>query len=205
MLEAVNLGCMRGGRRLFKGLNFSVGPGEMIEVWGPNGSGKTSLLRMISGLASASEGEVRWQARNIRSLGEEYSGVIAYLAHQNGIKDELTATENLSTSSALAGHPLNKRETQTILERVGLANQQHLPARVLSAGQRRLVALAGLLCSKASLWLLDEPLASLDYLGIDLAQQLLSNHLSNGGLAIVATHHDIKLSAGKVRVFDFSP
>src|ERR1700730_16718948 len=95
MLEAVNVGCIRGTRRLFNGLNFSANPGELIELRGANGSGKTSLLRILSGLAAPAGGEVRWEGKNIRSLGEEYSGAVAYLAHQNGIKDELTAIENL--------------------------------------------------------------------------------------------------------------
>src|SRR2546429_8085720 len=103
MLEAKHLGCVRGDRRLFKDLNFSIEPGGLIEVHGPNGSGKTSLLRILCGLTSPAEGEVRWQNQDIRSLREEYSTEIAYLAHQNGVKDELSAFENLRISSALHG------------------------------------------------------------------------------------------------------
>src|ERR1700757_5221367 len=106
MLQALNLGCVRGDRRLFKGLNFELPAGELIELRGPNGTGKTSLLRILCGLAAPAEGEVRWQKKNIRTLGEEYYSNIAYLAHQNGVKDELTAIENLRISSALAGNPL---------------------------------------------------------------------------------------------------
>src|ERR1700681_2908978 len=112
MLEAVNLGCTRGDRRLFNDLNFSIKPGELIELRGANGSGKTSLLRILCGLATPAAGEVRWQGENIRSLGEEYFNAVAYLAHQNGVKDELTAIENLRISSAVGGHALNESEAQ---------------------------------------------------------------------------------------------
>src|SRR3979490_2787505 len=121
MLEAIDLGCTRGDRRLFTGLNFSLGRGELIELRGANGSGKTSLLRIICGLATPAEGEVRWQGKNIRSLGEEYSGAVSYLAHQNGGKDELTAIENLRISCGVAGNVLSTANAQEILERVGLS------------------------------------------------------------------------------------
>ena len=121
MLEAINVGCIRGSRRLFKDLNFSVESGGAIEVRGPNGSGKTSLLRILCGLASPAEGEVRWQGKTIRSLGEEYFGAIAYLAHQNGVKDELSAIENLRISCAVAGNSLSKSAAQAILDRCSSA------------------------------------------------------------------------------------
>src|SRR5215475_15679059 len=101
MLKAINLGCIRGDRRLFEHLNFEIKPGEVIELRGPNGTGKTSLLRIVCGLASPAEGEIRWRDKNIRALGEEYHSEIAYLGHQNGVKDELTAVENIRISSAL--------------------------------------------------------------------------------------------------------
>ena len=199
MLEGINLSCVRGDRRLFKDLNFVAKPGELLEVRGPNGSGKTSLLRIVCGLASPAEGEVRWQGKTISSLGEEYFGVIAYVAHQNGVKDELSALENLHISARVEGNNISKNEAEAILERIGLSNQSHLPARLLSAGQRRRVALARLPASGATLWILDEVLTSLDDAAVELARQLIGNHLNKGGMAIVATHQDLGVSAGSVQ------
>src|SRR6476660_2991887 len=110
MLEVINLTCVRGTRRLFKQLNFSAGEGELIELRGPNGSGKTSLLRILCGLATPAAGEVRWNGQSIRRLGEEYYAAVAYLGHQNAVKDELTAIENLKISSAVAGKTLSTSE-----------------------------------------------------------------------------------------------
>ncbi|MFS8086513.1 MAG: cytochrome c biogenesis heme-transporting ATPase CcmA [Acidobacteriota bacterium] len=185
MLEVINLGCVRGERRLFRGLNFSTRPGELIEIRGTNGSGKTSMLRILCGLTQPAEGEVRWDGKNIRSLGEEYFGVVAYVAHQNGVKDELTALENLLISSGVAGNSLNEKEAREILSRIGLRKETYLPSRFLSAGQRRRVALARLLATRAKLWILDEVLTSLDTSAIDLSCQFISEHLSSGGMAIV--------------------
>jgi heme exporter protein A len=199
MLEAIDLGCTRGDRRLFKGLSFVLSPGELIELRGPNGSGKTSLLRILTGLAAPAEGEIRWQGKSLRSLGEEYSGAVAYLAHQNGVKDELSAIENLRVSCGVAGNRLKANDAQVILEQVGLRRQQNLPARSLSAGQRRRVALARLLTSRSTLWMLDEVLTSLDDTAIELSRRFISAHLSNGGMAIIATHQDLGLSAKRVQ------
>ena len=199
MLEALNLGCTRGDRRLFKDLNFSINSGELIELRGANGSGKTSLLRILCGLTAPSEGEVRWRGESIRSLGEEYSASIAYLAHQNGVKDELSAIENLRIGCGVAGNLLSTFDAQAILEQVGLSRQQNLPARSLSAGQRRRVALARLLASKATVWILDEVLTSLDDAAIKLSRRFIGDHLSKGGLAIIATHQELDLVADRVQ------
>jgi heme exporter protein A len=204
MLEAINLSCVRGTRRLFKDLNFSADSGELIELRGANGSGKTSLLRILSGLVAPALGEVRWQGKNIRSLGEEYSGAVAYLAHQNGVKDELTAIENLRIANGVAGNALSKQEAQAVLEQVGLSRQQHLPVRALSAGQRRRVALARLLSSTATLWILDEVLTSLDDTAVKLSGGFIGDHLSKGGIAIIATHQELNLSAERVQRIDLS-
>jgi heme exporter protein A len=199
MLEAVNVSCVRGERRLFSGLNFSLSAGSFLQAFGPNGSGKTSLLRIICGLTAPAAGEVRWVGTNIRRLGEEYSAQIAYVAHQNGIKDELDAVENLRISCGLAGHALSQREAHAVLSRVGLSKQERLPARLLSAGQRRRLALSRLLASRARLWILDEPLASLDDDGATLARNLISEHLSHDGVAIIATHQEMGLSSGQTQ------
>jgi len=204
MLEALNLGCTRGDRWLFKGLNFSAEPGELIELRGANGCGKTSLLRLLCGLATPAAGEVRWEGKNIRSLGEEYLGEVAYVAHQNAVKDELSAIENLRISSALSGHALKRDEAQQILGRIGLGSQQNLPARSLSAGQRRRLALARLLTSNAKFWILDEVLTSLDDAAVKLSGQFIDDHLKTGGLAIIATHQELNLSAPRVQRIELS-
>jgi heme exporter protein A len=203
MLEALNLSCARGERKLFSGLNFSLPAGSFLQAFGPNGSGKTSLLRIVCGLTAPAAGEVRWEGTNIRRLGEEYFAQIAYVAHQNGVKDELDPIENLRISSGVAGHALSKQEAQAVLERVGLGKQRHLPSRLLSAGQRRRLALSRLLASRARLWILDEPLASLDDDGATLARNLMSEHLSKGGMAIIATHQEMGLSAGQMQRIEF--
>jgi len=204
MLEVINLGCIRGDRRLFQDLNFSAEPGELIELRGANGSGKTSLARILCGLATPAAGEVRWQGKNIRSLGEEYFRDVAYLAHQNGVKDELSAIENLRISSAVSGHALKRDRAQHILGRIGLNSQQNLPARSLSAGQRRRLALARLLTSNAKFWILDEVLTSLDDAAVQLSGQFIDDHLKNGGLAIIATHQELNLSAPRVQRIELS-
>jgi heme exporter protein A len=205
MLEVINLTCVRGTRLLVRNLNFTATASELIELRGPNGSGKTSLLRILCGLSSPAAGEVRWNGENIRSLGEEYFGVVAYLAHQNAVKDELSAIENLRISTGVAGNSLNKAQAQEVLERIGLKDRQHLPARVLSAGQRRRLALARLLTSKATLWILDEVLTSLDDAAVRLSREFMSDHIKNGGMAIVATHQDLNLSVERVQRIQLSP
>jgi len=204
MLEVVNLGCIRGDRRLFKGLNFSAERGELIELRGANGSGKTSLLRILCGLATPAAGEVRWQGKNIRSLGEEYFATVAYLAHQNAVKDELSAIENLRISGAVAGNRLSKNDAQKILARIGLGRQQNLPARALSAGQQRRLAMTRLLAANATVWILDEVLTSLDDAGVNLSQEFINHHLQNGGIAVIATHQNLNLSALRVQQFQLS-
>ena len=204
MFEAVNLTCVRGTRRLFKDLNFSAAAGELVELRGPNGSGKTSLLRILCGLATPAAGEVRWQGQNIRSLGEEYNSVVAYLGHQNAVKDELSAIENLRISSALAGRVMRQTEAQEILQRVGLTQQQNLPARVLSAGQRRRLAMTRLLAADAKLWILDEVLTSLDDSAVNLSREFIAEHLKNDGIAIIATHQDLKLAAPRTQRLQLS-
>ncbi len=205
MFEVLKLGCIRGDRRLFSDLSFSAGAGELIELRGPNGSGKTSLLRILCGLSSPAAGQVRWNGKNIRSLGEEYFRDVAYLAHQNAVKDELSALENLRIATGVAGNPLPKAQAQEVLERIGLKDRQHLPARVLSAGQRRRLAVARLLTIKATLWILDEVLTSLDDAAVRLSREFISDHIKNGGIAIVATHQDLNLSVERMQRIQLSP
>ncbi len=199
MLEANKLTCVRGTRRLFTNLSFTVEAGELIELRGPNGSGKTSLLRILCGLAAPAGGDVLWAGQNIRSLGEEYYQSVAYLGHSNAIKDELSAIENLRIASAVAGKTLTTTEAHEVLTRVGLTQQQNLPARALSAGQRRRLGMTRLLTAKAALWILDEVLTSLDDTAINLSRIFITEHLRNGGMAIVATHQDLNLTHERMK------
>ncbi|HKO61924.1 MAG TPA: cytochrome c biogenesis heme-transporting ATPase CcmA [Pyrinomonadaceae bacterium] len=196
MLELINLDCVRGGRPLFRNLNASVPDGTLLQVEGANGSGKTSLLRIVCGLMSPENGEARWNGTNVKSLGEEFSQTLAYLGHRNGIKEELTPLENVRISNAVAGNELKTEDAQLALRLLGLESRQHLPVRYLSEGQRRRAALARIVTGTAKLWVLDEVLAALDTAAVAVVRTVLERHLEAGGTAIVATHHDLQISAG---------
>jgi heme exporter protein A len=187
---------VRGDRRLFQGLDLSLAAGTFLQVTGPNGSGKTSLLRILGGLLAPAEGEIKWQGENIRSLGEDYYTSVTYLGHRHGVKDELSGIENLRISNALNGIEVSKERARGVLERMGLAGRESLPARLLSEGQRRRVALARLLTCETKLWLLDEVMTSLDKGAMALIRSLIEEHLAGGGIAIVATHQDLALTTG---------
>ncbi|HEU4431912.1 MAG TPA: cytochrome c biogenesis heme-transporting ATPase CcmA [Pyrinomonadaceae bacterium] len=196
ILEVSKLGCVRGDRRLFSGLDLSLAAGTYLQVTGPNGSGKTSLLRILCGLLAPAEGEIKWQGENIRSLAEDYFTSVTYLGHRHGVKDELSAIENLRISNALNGITVSKERAAEVLARMGLAGRESLPARLLSEGQRRRVALARLLTCSTKLWLLDEVMTSLDKRAVALIRSLIEEHLAGGGIAIVATHQDLDVATG---------
>lgn len=199
MLEVGNLGCVRGDHRLFSGLNFSLSAGELMQVQGPNGSGKTSLLRTLCGLAMPESGEIRWRGKNVRELGEEYFAELAYLGHHNAIKDELNALENLHINAGLAGAEVDEKQALAALRRMGLRKKELLPVKVLSQGQRRRVALARLLVTDAPLWILDEPLTALDVGAVDLMQELIGEHVSNDGMVIFTTHQPLQVAGVETR------
>lgn len=196
MLEARGLECIRGERRLFSGLSFTLERGGLMQLTGSNGSGKTSLLRILCGLAPAASGEVTWQGANIRSLAEEYFTNLTYIGHRPGVKDELTAIENLRVSAGLGGAEVSPADATIILRKMGLGGRENLPARLLSEGQRRRLALARLGVCATKLWILDEVLTSLDKAAVALVRSLFEEHLSKGGMALVATHQELNVSAG---------
>ncbi|TCS73303.1 heme exporter protein A [Sulfuritortus calidifontis] len=199
VLSAHGLECARGDRTLFTGLGFELGAGELLLVQGGNGQGKTSLLRLLTGLSSPVAGEVRWRGRAIARAREDYHGAMAYLGHANGIKEDLTPLENLRFKAGLAGQSLDEALAESTLRRLGLGRCLDLPARVLSFGQRRRVALAGLLTAGALLWILDEPLTGLDVHGVALVEGLLREHLGRGGLVVMTTHQPLTLDGVAVR------
>lgn len=196
MLEVIDLDCVRGGRALFRKLNLTVGPGTLLQIQGPNGSGKTTLLRIVCGLMDPDDGEVRWQGKNIRALGEDYSSALTYLGHRNGVKEELSPLENLRISNGLSGINLSREQAKDALQQLGLMDREDVPTRFLSEGQRRRSALTRLMTAGAKLWVLDEVLASLDAAAVVLVRSLIEGHLSKDGIAIVATHQELQISAG---------
>jgi heme exporter protein A len=195
MLQGISLACVRGDRELFKDVNFSLQAGGLLQVGGPNGSGKTSLLRMLCGLSNPAAGEIRWCNEAIHSLDERYLTAMTYIGHLSGTKDDLTVIENLRISSALSGSEISADQAYAALACIGLKGREQLPVKVLSQGQRRRVALARLLICKTSLWILDEPLVALDVMAVKLIQRLLEQHLQQGGMVVMTTHQEIEIAA----------
>lgn len=194
MLEVCNLACSRGDHRLFSGLNFTLYPGQILQIKGANGSGKTSLLRTLCGFMLPDEGHVSWRGEDIQGMKEDYYAQMIYLGHLNAIKDELSALENLRISAGLAGRQLTEKEAIAALRRMGLKGRERLPVKVLSQGQRRRVALARLLVNDAVLWILDEPLTALDVGAVTLIEALLGEHLQRQGMVIFTTHQPLNVA-----------
>lgn len=194
MLEARHLECTRGERRLFRDLSFRLGRGQLLRVAGANGSGKTSLLRIMCGLLAPSAGELRWQGRPIRAEREEYCRNLVFIGHLNALKDDLTALENLRFALALGGMRADRQHTLVGLDRFGVAHCAELPAKVLSQGQRRRVALARLALSPAvPLWILDEPFSALDVGAVAELEGLLAAHIASGGMVVLTTHQEVQV------------
>ena len=195
MLDATDLECVRGTRRLFAGVSFRLPPGECLLVQGPNGSGKTSLLRILCGLARPEHGEVRWNNEPIRQLGDEYRAALAYCGHANALKEDLTPPENLLASAALSGEPAAQGAATAALDAFAVRHLEALPVRALSQGQKRRVALARLALSPRRLWILDEPLAALDAGATETLASMVDAHLARGGIAVLTSHQPIELRA----------
>jgi len=203
MLELREVTCIRGERTLFSDLSFSIEGSTVLRVGGANGTGKTSLLRIICGLMLPAHGEVHWQGESIRTVREEYWKDLVYVGHLNAVKDDLTAAENLGIGAALAGRSADSAEVFAALDMFGIAQCAPLPARVLSQGQRRRVALARVVTCKASpLWVLDEPFTALDAAAVELMRQLIEAHVNAGGSAILTTHQEVPLTVPVQRRVD---
>lgn len=195
MLSAQGLACIRGDRVLFRNIDFALAPGGLLYVLGENGSGKSSLLRLISGLLVPETGSVSWCGEKVKRASESYQSDLLYIGHLNGLKDDLTAIENLQISGRLAGCHTDIPSALAALKAIGIERCADLPVRVLSQGQKRRVALARLWLTKSPLWILDEPFAALDTLSVEILASHLSHHLINGGMAIITTHQDVAIYA----------
>lgn len=195
MLDANDLECLRGTRCLFTGISFVLAPGECLQVHGANGSGKTSLLRILCGISRPERGTVRWNGEPIDTAGDEYRGALAFCGHANALKEDLTPSENLLAAAALYGTPATEDSARAALDAFGVLHLDALPVRALSQGQKRRVALARLgLCARR-LWILDEPLAALDARAAETLAARLDSHLAQGGLAVLTSHQPIELRA----------
>lgn len=191
MLTVQHLSCRKGERLLWQDLNFAVSPGQLLQIAGANGSGKTSLLRVLTGLAPAHTGEVSWQGVAIGKRKSAYQQQLHYLGHQAAVKSELTVQENLRFNLQKTA----KKSVNTAIEQVGLTTHRDHFGHQLSQGQKQRVALARLLLNPARLWILDEPLAGLDTDMIEHLQQIFAEQLQQGGMIILTTHRPLTLPA----------
>jgi len=195
MLEARQIACIRGDRRLFQGLSFRLETKQALRIGGENGSGKTSLLRMVAGLSPTQDGEICWNQARITLLAEDYRRELLFIGHANGLKEDLSALENLQHALVLAGRHVEFGALRAALADQGLAAIAQLPVRVLSQGQKRRVALARLMfCADKTLWILDEPFGALDAVAIARVEQLLVSHLHRGGMLLYTTHQEVALA-----------
>ena len=190
LLQGVDLSCIRDDRVLFEGLSFELSAAQVLLLEGKNGSGKTSLLRILCGFREADAGQVKWCGDAIND--SEYYVDMAYVGHLDGVKKELTVFENLKVSLALG--QAGQYSIQQALAKVQLDDFDDALVQTLSAGQKRRLSLARLLITKNRLWILDEPFTSLDKAGIALIEALMTEHCTNGGMIVLTSHHDIDLS-----------
>jgi heme exporter protein A len=199
MLDVAALSCRRGNRRLFADLAFRVPAETLLHVRGRNGSGKTTLLRALCGLLRPEGGTIRWQGEDIRRLAEDYHRDLLYLGHLNAVKADLTGLENLRVGTTLAADPVGDDHILEALARIGLDGFEDLPTRMLSQGQKKRVALARLILSRAPLWILDEPFTALDADAVELLQQLIATHVAGGGMVVLTTHQEVPLTRGEIQ------
>lgn len=200
-LEANEISVWRGDNLLLNNVSFTLNAGEVLQVQGANGSGKTTLLRIVCGLGLADDGQVYWCGESIEKNRDQYYENLLYLGHKPGIKPALSAIENLRIFTLLNGRSAsakNDADIEQSLDELSLTSKAHLPCRALSAGQQRRVALARLVLQTAKLWVLDEPLTSLDKAGLALVEQRMAAHAHSGGSILLTTHAPVNIEGVKV-------
>ncbi|ASI88623.1 MULTISPECIES: cytochrome c biogenesis heme-transporting ATPase CcmA [Vibrio] len=191
MLEVTKLTAIRDDRVLFENLSFSLQLGDLVQIEGRNGTGKTTLMRIVAGLGDKEEGEIKWNGEKIESSREDYHQSLLFLGHQTGVKRDLTAFENLKFYQSIHAPDTSTEQIFSALTQVGLAGREDVPVAQLSAGQQRRVALARLWLSKQPLWILDEPLTAIDKQGVKVLEDLFLNHAEQGGIVLLTTHQDM--------------
>ena len=199
---ASQLACERDDRLLFQDLDFELQPHQVLLVEGANGSGKTSLLKILCGIRMQEQGEVSWCGEPINRLAFSYFEQLAYVGHTNGIKQELTVMENLQMVRAFGRS--GDLSFEQVLEKVGLTGYEDVFCYMLSAGQRRRVALARLLVTRAQLWVLDEPFTSLDKHSIAVFEAIMEEHTAAGGMVVLTSHHDVNLPSSNLQRINLS-
>jgi heme exporter protein A len=204
-LSFYKLGCSKGGRKLFKDLDCTLEAGRWLYITGANGVGKTSLLRMVCGLAPIESGEIKWNGEPIRSQRETYQQDLCYLGHLNALQESMTVRENLLFMTALGGCFPDANQLEGILARLGVGGRSQQLVRHLSQGQKRRVALARLALSPARLWILDEPFVAMDEGGIKMLADLIAAHLIKGGLAVLTSHQQVPIGAIPAQLLELRP
>jgi len=203
-LTLSKLGCTKGGRQLFKDVDSTLPSGHWLYVTGANGVGKTSLLRMLCGLAPVESGQILWNNNPIDSQRDSYRQDLCYLGHLNALQESMSVQENLLFTSALGGIALDEQQAKSVLARFGLRGRSQQLVRHLSQGQKRRVALSRLALSKARLWVLDEPYVAMDEAGIQMLAELIAGHLDQGGLAVITSHQRVPVDAHPAQLLELT-
>ena len=188
-----NLECTRQNNMLFRGLNFSIKDGDLLQINGANGSGKSSLLQICSGLIEPTAGEILWENKNINKYRYEFQSNILYLGHSNAIKAALTVEENMRIIHSLTGEKANIDYSE-ILNTMGMTGMNEILVSRLSAGQKRRVGLTRLYMAKSKLWFLDEPFNALDKKGKKIIENIVINHCNDGGIVLFTTHQKMEIN-----------
>jgi len=199
-LEARAITCVRGERELFSGLDVQVFSGQCLHIRGENGVGKTSLLRLLTGLASPESGEVLWNGSSIKKEASEYHSKLLFLGHRDALKEDLSALENLRMYAAIDGIALSEQDIFSALWRFGLKGREDLPVNCLSAGQKKRVLMARMVTRRAQVWILDEPFNALDTQAVQELLGLIAEHLEGSGLVVLTSHQPLSIPG--LRVLD---
>ncbi|MFM1897181.1 MAG: hypothetical protein RLZZ385_2255 [Pseudomonadota bacterium] len=195
LLSGRQLYCERDDRVLFDNLHFDLQPGEVLQVRGSNGSGKTTLLRILCGLNDSYRGDIYWRGQPLRRQREDFFASLLYMGHRVGVNRVLSPMENLRWACGIHA-PVGDDRIEAALAQLGLRGFEHSPCHTLSAGQQQRVSLARLLVSPAQLWVLDEPFTTLDVRGVADLEDMLAQHVAQGGAVLVTTHHKLTVRTG---------